>query len=74
VLGHIQRGGSPTAFDRVLATRLGIAAIDAAHERRWGTMPALRSTRIELASLRDAVAELRTVPVEDYEVAEAFFG
>jgi ATP-dependent phosphofructokinase / diphosphate-dependent phosphofructokinase len=74
VLGHIQRGGTPTAFDRVLATRFGIAAIDAAHERRWGMMPALRSTRIELAPLAEAVAELRRVPVEDYEVAAAFFG
>jgi len=74
VLGHIQRGGTPTAFDRVLATRLGIAAIDAAHEQRWGDMPALRGTRIELVPLRDAVAELRTVPVEDYEAAETFFG
>jgi 6-phosphofructokinase 1 len=74
VLGHIQRGGTPTAFDRVLATRLGIAAVDAATEHRWGMMPALRSMRIELAPLADAVAELRTVPVEDYEVAEAFFG
>ena len=74
VLGHIQRGGTPTAFDRVLATRFGIAAIDAAHERRWGMMPALRSMRIELASLAEAVATLRTVPIEDYEVAEAFFG
>ena len=74
VLGHIQRGGSPTAFDRVLATRLGIAAIDAASERRWGTMAALRGTRIELATLAEAVAELRTVPPEDYAAAEAFFG
>jgi 6-phosphofructokinase 1 len=74
VLGHVQRGGTPTAFDRVLATRLGLAAIDAATERRWGTMPALRGTRIELTSLRDAVAELRTVPPEDYEAATAFFG
>jgi 6-phosphofructokinase 1 len=74
VLGHIQRGGTPTAFDRVLATRLGIAAIDAAQERRWGMMPALRGTRIELAPLEQAVAELRTVPPEDYEAAAAFFG
>ncbi len=74
VLGHVQRGGTPTAFDRVLATRLGLAAIDAASERRWGTMPALRSTRIELVPLREAVAELRTVPPEDYEAAAAFFG
>ena len=74
VLGHIQRGGTPTAFDRVLATRLGAAAIDAAHEGRWGTMPAVRGTRIELVALSDAVAKLRTVPPEDYEVASAFLG
>src|ERR671931_267228 len=70
VLGHIQRGGTPTAFDRVLATRLGAAAIDAAHEGRWGMMPALRGTRIELVALSDAVAKLRTVPPEDYAAAE----
>ena len=74
VLGHIQRGGTPTAFDRVLATRLGVAAIDAAHEGRWGTMPSLRGNRIELVPLREAVASLRTVPPEDYEVAAPFFG
>ena len=74
VLGHVQRGGTPTAFDRVLATRLGVAAIDAATEQRWGTMAALRGQRIELVPLEEAVAELRTVPVEDYEAAETFFG
>jgi phosphofructokinase-like protein len=74
VLGHIQRGGTPTAFDRVLATRLGIAAIDAASAGKWGMMPALRSMKIELVPLRDAVAELHTVPAEEYETAEAFFG
>lgn len=74
VLGHIQRGGTPTAFDRVLATRLGVAAIDAVHAGRWGTMPALVGTRIELAQLSDAVAQLRTVPPADYEQARAFFG
>ena len=74
VLGHIQRGGTPTAFDRVLATRLGVAAIDAAHQGRWGTMPALRGTRIELVPLDEAVEKLRTVPPEDYEVAEPFLG
>jgi ATP-dependent phosphofructokinase / diphosphate-dependent phosphofructokinase len=74
VLGHVQRGGTPTAFDRVLATRLGIAAIDAASERRWGTMPALRGTRVELVPLREAVADLRLVPPQDYELAETFFG
>jgi phosphofructokinase-like protein len=74
VLGHIQRGGTPTAFDRVLATRLGAAAIDAASQGNWGQMTALRSTRIELAPLSEAVAELKTVPPEEYEMAEAFFG
>ncbi len=74
VLGHIQRGGTPTAFDRVLATRFGVAAIDAAHERKWGSMPALHGARIELVALRDAVAELRTVQPEDFAVAEPFLG
>ena len=74
VLGHVQRGGTPTAFDRVLATRCGIAAVDAATDGNWGTMTALRGTAIELVPLRDAVASLKTVPPEDYEVAEAFFG
>jgi phosphofructokinase-like protein len=74
VLGHIQRGGTPTAFDRVLATRFGVAAIDAASASRWGMMPALRGTAIELVSLADAVEELRTVPEEFYEQASSFFG
>jgi ATP-dependent phosphofructokinase / diphosphate-dependent phosphofructokinase len=74
VLGHTQRGGSPTAFDRVLATRLGVAAIDAAGEAQWGKMPALKGTRIELVNLGEAVSELRTVPPEEYAVAETFFG
>jgi 6-phosphofructokinase 1 len=74
VLGHIQRGGTPTAFDRVLATRFGIAAIDAASEERWGMMAAARGTEVELVPLADAVAELRTVPVEFYEQAATFFG
>jgi phosphofructokinase-like protein len=74
VLGHIQRGGTPTAFDRVLATRLGVAAIDAANEGSWGVMPALRGTRIELVALSEAVAQLRTVSPEEYAAAEVFFG
>jgi 6-phosphofructokinase 1 len=74
VLGHVQRGGTPTAFDRVLATRLGVAAVDAAHEGRWGTMPALHGATVELVALRDAVAELRLVSPEEFAVAETFFG
>jgi 6-phosphofructokinase 1 len=74
VLGHVQRGGSPTAFDRVLATRLGLAAIDAVHSDAWGMMTALRGTRIELVPLRDAVAQLRTVPAEEYRRYDVLFG
>ncbi|MGI8413680.1 MAG: 6-phosphofructokinase [Solirubrobacteraceae bacterium] len=74
VLGHIQRGGTPTAFDRVLATRLGLAAIDAAHAGRWGTMTALHSAAIELVSLADAVAEVRRVEVQEYERYRVLFG
>jgi len=74
VLGHVQRGGTPTAYDRVLATRFGVAAIDAAHAGRWGMMPALRGAQIELVQLSEAVAELRTVTAEEFEFAESFLG
>jgi 6-phosphofructokinase 1 len=74
VLGHVQRGGTPTAFDRVLATRLGLAAIDAAHDGKWGMMAALHSTEIKLVALADAVAEVRRVPVEEYERYGVLFG
>jgi 6-phosphofructokinase 1 len=74
VLGHVQRGGTPTAFDRVLATRFGLHAIDAANAGRWGTMAALRGTEIELVQLTEATAELKTVPPSLYEEAEVFFG
>jgi phosphofructokinase-like protein len=74
VLGHVQRGGTPTAFDRVLATRFGLHAIDAADAGDWGKMTALRGTDIQLAELSEATAELKTVPQELYEEAEVFFG
>jgi len=74
VLGHIQRGGTPTAFDRVLATRFGLQAIDAAHDGDFGTMVALRGTEIVRVGLDEATAELKTVPVERYAEAEVFFG
>jgi ATP-dependent phosphofructokinase / diphosphate-dependent phosphofructokinase len=74
VLGHVQRGGTPTAFDRVLATRFGLHAIDAADSGRWGMMTALRSTEIELVSLQEATAALKTVPQSLYAEAEVFFG
>jgi phosphofructokinase-like protein len=74
VLGHVQRGGTPTAFDRVLATRFGLHAIDAADAGNWGKMAALRGTAIELVELTEATAELKTVPRSLYEEAEVFFG
>ncbi len=74
VLGHVQRGGTPTAYDRVLATRFGVAAVDAANDGRWGMMPALRGAKIELVQLSEAVAELRTVTPEEFQFAEAFLG
>jgi 6-phosphofructokinase 1 len=74
VLGHIQRGGTPTAFDRVLATRFGLHAIDAAHEADYGKMVALRGTDIVRVPLAEATAELKTVPAERYAEAQVFFG
>jgi 6-phosphofructokinase 1 len=75
ILGHIQRGGTPTAFDRVLATRFGIAAIEAVHERTFDQMVALRADEIVRVPLAEAVTELKTVDPELlHDVAEAFFG
>jgi ATP-dependent phosphofructokinase / diphosphate-dependent phosphofructokinase len=74
VLGHIQRGGTPTAFDRVLATRFGLQAIDAVHEHDFGKMMALRSTDIIRVPLIEGTRELKTVPTERYTEAEVFFG
>jgi 6-phosphofructokinase 1 len=74
VLGHVQRGGTPTAFDRVLATRFGLHAIDAADGGRWGTMTALRGTEIKLVALSEATAELKLVPESLYAESEVFFG
>jgi 6-phosphofructokinase 1 len=74
VLGYVQRGGTPTAFDRVLATRLGLAAIDAAHDARWGSMIAIRGTEIELVDLAAAVSEVRRVPIEEYQRYGVLFG
>ena len=72
-LGHVQRGGTPTAFDRVLATRFGVAAIDAVHDRAWGTMVALQGGSVVRVPLSVAVGELKLVDPELYEVAQVFF-
>ena len=75
ILGHIQRGGTPTAYDRVLSTRFGIAAIDAVHDGAFGTMVALRADKIVRVPLSEAVGELKLVdPQLVHSVAEVFFG
>jgi 6-phosphofructokinase 1 len=74
VLGHVQRGGTPSAYDRVLATRFGLQAIDAVHDGDYGKMVALRGTDIVRVRLEEATAELKTVPPSRYQEAEVFFG
>src|SRR5437764_4145317 len=74
VLGHVQRGGSPTARDRVLATRYGLKAADLVEERKFGRMAALQGDSIVDVPLKDATAELKTVPEDWFAVARAFFG
>jgi phosphofructokinase-like protein len=73
-LGHVQRGGTPTAFDRVLATRFGIEAIDAVHRGDFGVMVALRGPDVVTVPLEEATGTLKTVDQKLYEVAEVFFG
>ena len=74
MLGHVQRGGSPTPRDRVLATRYGLKAADLVLAGSWGRMAALHGRPIVDVSLDEATAELKTVPPEWYDVAKAFFG
>jgi 6-phosphofructokinase 1 len=74
VLGHLLRGGTPTAFDRILATRFGLAAVDAAHDGDGDVMVALQGTEIVRVPLADAVGVLKTVPPERMAEAEVFFG
>ncbi|NHN57157.1 ATP-dependent 6-phosphofructokinase [Calidifontibacter sp. DB0510] len=73
-LGHLQRGGVPTSYDRVLATRFGAAAIDAVVERKWGTMVSLRGIDIETVDLRSATTELKVVPRHRWDEAAVLFG
>jgi 6-phosphofructokinase 1 len=74
VLGHVQRGGTPTPRDRVLATRFGLKAADLVAEKRFGTMAALHGDAVVDVPLADAVAQLKSVPPDWYDVARAFFG
>ncbi len=74
VLGHIQRGGVPSAFDRVLATRLGMAAVDAVRDEFWGTMVSLRGTEIAHVRFEAALGNLKVVPKHRYDEAAILFG
>jgi ATP-dependent phosphofructokinase / diphosphate-dependent phosphofructokinase len=74
VLGHIQRGGAPSGADRVLATRFGLAAIDAVVDGAWGSMVSLRGTDIVRVSMADALGDLKRVPEHRYREAEMLFG
>ncbi|WP_411719828.1 ATP-dependent 6-phosphofructokinase [Mycetocola sp.] len=73
-LGHIQRGGAPSASDRVLATRLGLAAVDAVHDQSWGQMVATHGDKIVRVSLEESVGRLKTVPQSRYDEATYLFG
>ena len=73
VLGHLQRGGSPTAFDRTWATRVGHGAYQLAIEQRWGEMPVVRNGTVDIARIADVVAEQRRVPRDLYELAQIFY-
>jgi 6-phosphofructokinase 1 len=74
VLGHIQRGGSPTAFDRILATQFGIGAIDLVHEKKFGRMIAIRGNKIVSVPFKDVVGKRKTVDMKLYDIASVFFG
>ena len=74
VLGHVQRGGTPTAFDRVLATRFAVNATKACIRGDFNKVVSLRGEHIELISFEDAVGELKAVPLKRYETAQSLFG
>ena len=74
VLGHLQRGGSPTAFDRILATRFGVVAIDLVHDKKFDQMVAIKGNRIASVPLEQIVGKRKTVDLELYDMASVFFG
>ncbi len=74
ILGHIQRGGVPTSFDRVLATRLGMAAVDSVRDELWGTMVSLNGTEIAHVGFEAALGNLKRVPQHRYDEAAILFG
>jgi 6-phosphofructokinase 1 len=74
VLGHVQRGGSPTAHDRVLGTRFGVAAVELIKDENYGKMVALQGNKIVPVDLKDVISKSKTVDMELYEIAKLFFG
>jgi len=74
ILGHLQRGGTPTAFDRILATRFGVKAVDLVHDGNFGKMVALQGTKIVPVPLAEAVGKTKTLDMDLYETAKIFFG
>ena len=74
ILGHVQRGGTPTAHDRVLATRFGVAAVELIKEENYGKMVALQGNKIVAVELDEAVSKSKTVDMDLYEIAKVFFG
>jgi len=74
VLGHLQRGGTPTAFDRILGTRFGVRAVELIKNKKFGRMVALTGNKIIDVSMEDAVRTLKTIDMELYEIAKVFFG
>jgi len=74
ILGHIQRGGSPTAFDRVLATRFGVKAAQLVNEKKFGRMVSLQGSTLTDVAIEEATGTLKTLDMELYGVAEVFFG
>lgn len=74
VLGHIQRGGTPTAFDRILATRFGIMAIDLVHQHKFDCMVGIKGNKIVSVPLEQVIGKRKTVDLELYDIASVFFG
>jgi 6-phosphofructokinase 1 len=74
ILGHVQRGGTPTAYDRVLATRFGVKSVELVKNKEYGKMVALQGNKIVTVPLEDAVEELKTVDKELYDISKIFFG
>lgn len=74
-IGHVQRGGTPTAYDRILATRFGLAAVDAVHDGAWGHMVALRCSQVSRVPLTEVIGRTRTVDLALlHDVAQVFYG